>query len=145
MMIETSSCNNNTADQDALMGAETTQSETEETSKTVTTPAVVAPRKTWGLPKAEGESTTDPTSQNSQQKKKKKTLLEIMEEEKKREQEDKGAKQRQLEEKLLQEEEAALIKAMEASMATSSDPVSGDDLKNTTMDEDLQLALKLSM
>ncbi|CAB9531559.1 expressed unknown protein (Partial), partial [Seminavis robusta] len=90
------------------------------------------PRKTWAMPKAPPKvEGTDPA--------KKKSLLEIMEEERNKEQETKVTEQRKLVQRLEQEEEAALLKAMQASMAT------GESGQEDDMDEDLKMALMISM
>ncbi|CAB9515136.1 protein kinase RIO3 [Seminavis robusta] len=91
-----------------------------------------APRKTWAMPKAPPKvEGTDPA--------KKKSLLEIMEEERNKEQETKVTEQRKFVQRLEQEEEAALLKAMQASMAT------GESGQEDDMDEDLKMALMISM
>lgn len=94
------------------------------------------PKKTWAMPKAPPPGSDDKAP-------KKKSLMEIMQEEKKNEEDTQVTKQKELELRLQQQEEAALMRAMQASMASSEQPETNNE--NDTMDEDLKLALMLSM
>ena len=100
-----------------------------------------APRKTWSLPKAPPPSSIGSSAESNNNNKK--SLLEIMEEEKQLEQETERAQRKALEERLEAEEAAALAQALEASVAPTS--VNGGGGDDDDIDEDMKLALMLSM
>jgi len=136
-------------DEKIKMGEEHTAKE-EETPAPVEVEAPVVPRKTWSMPKAPPPNSISST--------KKKSFLEIQEEEAKEKQEAEKSKRKALEARLEAEEAAALAQAMAASVVSESsssfpigcagagaDTGDVDSGSNEEMDEDMKLALLLSM